>query len=156
MRAVDSWCEVVGRDDIFGQVGDLGAGGFRPRNFEWRTFIPPSTFDELMGKAELIIAHAGMGSIISALQYQKPIVIMPRRAALGEHRNDHQLATALRFSDRSGIFVAQDESELGVTIERALRHNGSGDEKLSPYAQPGLLQSLRQFILTGSVNEDRN
>ena len=36
----------------------------------------------------MIVAHAGMGTIISAMQHQKPIIIFPRIAALGEHRTN--------------------------------------------------------------------
>ena len=43
---------------------------------------------------QVVIAHDEMGSIITALEMGKPIVVMPRRAELGEHRNDHQVAAA--------------------------------------------------------------
>ena len=59
-----------------------------------------------------MISHAGMGSIITALELGKRIIVMPRRANLGEHRNDHQLATAKRLSEQGRIMVAFTEQEL--------------------------------------------
>jgi UDP-N-acetylglucosamine transferase subunit ALG13 len=94
-----------------------------------------------------------MGSIISALRHGKPIVVMPRRAVLGEHRNEHQNATAARFADRPGIFVSSDEITLPSAIERALAF-GATAVTLPQYAESRLLNSLRRYILTGDVNAD--
>ncbi len=59
-----------------------------------------------MQAATAIVAHAGMGTILTALEMGKPLLVMPRRAALGEHRNDHQLATASRFAELGRVKVA--------------------------------------------------
>ena len=77
-------------------------------------FLPPKEFQALLERADLVIAHCGMGSILSALSHGKPIVVMPRSAAKGEHRNDHQFATAQRFSDQPGVTVAWDEADLRI------------------------------------------
>jgi UDP-N-acetylglucosamine transferase subunit ALG13 len=150
VRAVDAWCGESGRRDVIGQIGDVGQRGYRPANFEWSPFVSPRVLDDLMKRADLIIAHAGMGSIISALRYAKPIVVMPRRAAFGEHRNDHQSATVSRFASRAGIYVANDESQLRATVERATEV--SSLHALSAFAEPGLIRSLRQYILTGTAH----
>jgi UDP-N-acetylglucosamine transferase subunit ALG13 len=94
-----------------------------------------------------------MGSIISALRHGKPIVIMPRRAAFGEQRNEHQLATASRLAGRPGIHVAENEQKLPAALQLASARAGSSSP-LSPYAQPRLVQSIRNYILTGSVGSE--
>jgi UDP-N-acetylglucosamine transferase subunit ALG13 len=134
---------------VIGQIGEPGPDGYRPRHFKWHPFIAPGEFDGLMARADLIIAHAGMGSIISALRNGKPIVIMPRRAALGEHRNDHQLATAARFAGRANIYVADDEAALPGALERATGGAAAQQPGLSPYADRSFLASLRNYILNG-------
>lgn len=146
VRAVDAWCAATGRSDVIGQVGALGADHYRPKHFKWDQFIAPGRFDELTAQADLIIAHAGMGSIIGALRNAKPIVIMARRASLGEHRNEHQLATASRFSGRQNVYVADDEIALPATLERVVGSAASA-AAISPFADPKLTASLRRFIL---------
>jgi hypothetical protein len=42
---------------------------------------------------------------------------MPRRASLGEHRNDHQLATARALAARGQVRVALDETQLGEALD---------------------------------------
>ena len=70
-----------------------------------------------MRSSTAIVAHAGMGTILTALELGKPLLIMPRRAALGEHRNDHQLATAERFAAVDGVKVAFDETEFALKLD---------------------------------------
>jgi UDP-N-acetylglucosamine transferase subunit ALG13 len=152
--AADEWCRSTGRGDIVGQVGALGPKDYRPERFrQWSEIFAPQRLDMLCREAELIVAHAGMGSIITALRYARPIVIMPRRAALGEHRNDHQLATAARFCDRPGVYVAGGENELASTIERALVPSLVAHSALQPFAQPTLLKTIRSFIWDADLDQ---
>lgn len=148
-RAVDLWCAETGRDDVIGQLGEPGPDGYRPRHYKWSAFMPPSELDKMLNDAQLIIAHAGMGSIISALRSAKPIVIMPRRASLGEHRNDHQVATAGRFAGRPGIYVAEDEIALPAALARAAEAQAL-NASLPPFADRTFTAPLRQFIFNGA------
>ncbi|AOL93009.1 glycosyltransferase [Porphyrobacter sp. LM 6] len=73
-----------------------------------------------MERSRLIVSHAGIGTILTAARFAKPIVLIPRRAALEEHRNDHQLATVAQLATRPGILVARDETELSDRIAEGL------------------------------------
>ena len=141
VSAVDAW----GRDNpavpIFAQTGDTDLSAL---TIEHKKFVPPSEANRLILESELIVAHAGMGSILTALRYEKPILIMPRRAALGEHRNEHQVATARWLESRSGIFVAWDEHELRDKLDQRSQLLSGGD--IPEYASPELLAKVRQFI----------
>lgn len=113
-------------------------------------FLSPVEFHSRLEEASLIVAHAGMGTIISGLEIGKPVLIMPRRAVLCEHRNDHQIATAQRLRGRAGIEVAMDEQELESLLEKRLSGgsmsgNGIG-QRISPYASQELIDTLRRFI----------
>jgi UDP-N-acetylglucosamine transferase subunit ALG13 len=88
--------------------------------------------------------HAGTGSILAAMKYGKPIIVMPRVARLRETRNDHQLATVRRFKELSGITVALDEQELLQKLDTL--HTVSKPEELSPSASKELISALRTFI----------
>lgn len=93
--------------------------------------LPPDALDEYFSRAEVIVSHAGVGSIISARRAGKPIIIYPRLSKLGEHRNDHQLATARQLGSETGIHVAWDESDLRELIHSRSElscSNGLGPE----------------------------
>ncbi|WFL75976.1 glycosyltransferase [Altererythrobacter arenosus] len=101
-------------------VAQIGRGRFIPRRMDWAKTYSPADFEALTRRAALIVSHAGIGSVLAARRLGKPIVLLPRRATLREHRSDHQLATARQLADRKGIFVAIDERELPGAIARGL------------------------------------
>jgi len=94
-----------------------------------------------------VIAHCGMGSILSALSLGKPILVMPRSAEQGEHRNDHQFATAQRFSDQPGVTVAWDEAELRACLDQmGTGAAGSSLPPIAPKAPTEFTDRIRAFL----------
>ena len=150
VRVVDAWAATQPCEAVFGQIGPTK---LCPAQMEWTSFLAPEDHRKRFEAASLIIAHAGMGTILFALTNSKPLIIMPRRASLGEHRNDHQVATARQFADRAGITVAMDEEALtGVLDQR--KHRGAGPG-IPAHASPHLLQSVRSFIREGRIADVR-
>lgn len=127
-------------EEIIAQVYKCG---FRPKNIKTVDFLAPDEFNNLFDKADLIISHAGMGTILSALQKHKPIIIFPRIAALGEHRNEHQLATAEKFKELGSVYVAMNEQELK---ELMLRKDLVPLHEIGAEASESLILSLEEFI----------
>ncbi len=127
-------------EEIIAQVYKCG---FTPKNIKTVDFLAPDEFNNLFEKADLIISHAGMGTILSALQKHKPIIIFPRIAALGEHRNEHQLATAEKFKELRSVYVAMNEQELK---ELMLRKDLVPLHEIGAEASESLIQSLEEFI----------
>jgi len=69
-------------------------------------------FDDYFGKATLVIAHAGMGTIDMAMNTSKPILVIPRRKEFGEHVNDHQVWTARKFAELGHIVYCDELGDL--------------------------------------------
>jgi len=141
VRTVDEWAARHGRDDVFAQIGPTD---FRPRHIRFEKFLDPAAFLQKVRAASVVVAHAGMGSILTALEHSKPILVMPRRGNLMETRNDHQVATAEQFKKQGRVVVAMDENELDAQLERIDRLRPA--ERISHHAAPQLLETLRAFI----------
>ena len=141
VRAVDEWAAARGRSDVFAQINETD---YRPRHIEWTRFIEPEQFRARVESARVLVAHAGMGSILTALETGKPILVMPRRGDLQETRNDHQIATAKRFLELGKVAVAFDEKELPGKLDELERLSAAG--RISPWASDRLLGALRAFI----------
>jgi UDP-N-acetylglucosamine transferase subunit ALG13 len=141
IRAVDEWAGSRGRFDVLAQIG---ASSFRPKNIEFTKFLEPSEFNRVIRAASVVIAHAGMGSIISALEIGKPIVVMPRRGFLRETRNDHQLATAERFGSRGRVIVADNQKDFAQKLDYALTLTAM--DPINPEASPRLIATIRAFM----------
>jgi UDP-N-acetylglucosamine transferase subunit ALG13 len=145
IRAVDEWAGSRNRRDVFAQIGPAK---YHPQYLDWSEFIDASEFRHRVSEADVVIAHAGMGSIITALELGKAIIVMPRLASLGEHRNDHQVATAKRFLSQGRINVAFDEQELSVRLD-SLEQLTRTQARCGPIASPELIEGLRRFLRDG-------
>ena len=68
--------------------------------------IPYMTIDELnkhLNDASLIITHAGVGTIIQALEIGKTVIAAARKKEFGEHISDHQQQFLDNFSSKGYI-----------------------------------------------------
>ncbi|MBM9593917.1 glycosyltransferase [Roseitranquillus sediminis] len=123
-----------------GPVSGRGQGAWP--HLDQRPTLAPAEFDALFKEARVVVAHAGIGSILSARRHRRPLVILPRRHALGEHRNDHQLATARAVAKLPGIHVAWQADELGPILARELDPAGEGGSA----SRDALIARLKEFI----------
>ncbi|MEL6978597.1 MAG: glycosyltransferase [Pseudomonadota bacterium] len=138
IRALDRMAPAIGAPVI----AQTGALSFAPAHIETHSVMAPTEFDERFRSAELIVAHAGIGTILMAKRHGKPLIIFPRRAALGEHRNDHQIATARSFAEEIGVHVAYEEEDL----ERLISERPLAPASDAPPAERApLLQALNAF-----------
>ena len=147
IRAIDEWASSRGRSDVFAQIGN---STFRPRHIEFTKFLDPVEFNRSVREATIIVAHAGMGSIISALELGKPIVVMPRRGKFRETRNDHQVATAERFGSTARSLLPRTRNDLAEKLDSAM----TVPEKnpIAMEATPRLISTIRGF-LDGNLSE---
>ncbi|KUJ00432.1 glycosyltransferase [Vibrio sp. MEBiC08052] len=99
--------------DVSSQIGE---SDYQAKSIQSAKFFAPDELDEQFRQSELIISHAGMGTIINCLRIRKPLIIFPRLAQYQEHRNDHQLDTLNSFSNVQGIYTARDEQALEALL----------------------------------------
>lgn len=147
VRTVDAWAGQNRDVEVFGQVGP---SDYRPRNMKWSAFLDAAQCRQWVERASVVVAHAGMGSVLTALELGKPIIVMPRRAHLGEHRNEHQLATARNLLAQGRVIVALDEAHLAEKLAN-LQMLSSG-HRIPQHASPRLLSALRRFVQTGAYD----
>ena len=155
VAAVDAWAGRHPGQGIFGQIAEPGPSGFRPKNFDWVADLDPAAFEARFREASHIVAHAGMGTIIGALGAGKPLMVMPRRAHLGEQRNDHQFATVQRLSTRpgiaqAGILAAFEAGEVPGRMDALIAcgdGEGRGGTPIARFADKRLTDAIRAAIL---------
>lgn len=145
-QAVAAWArERTTSLEIIAQVGctELQPQATWPLNCV--VTMPPLAYRRACEESHLMIAHAGMGSILTAMELGRPLVVMPRRGHLRETRNDHQVHTAMALMNAQslperlasaapappvGVWVALDEQALPGILSRAC------SEVLAARAQP--------------------
>jgi len=128
-------------EPVYAQIGD---GAYQPRNIEFVRTVPPAEFETRFRAARLIVAHAGIGTVLMAQKLNKPIVMFPREARFGEHRNDHQLATCRELAGRQGIYLARDSETLLALLKQPDLASASVAQSLEHRER--LVSGLRGFI----------
>ena len=111
---------------------------------ETKDFLNPSEYNLLVSSATVIVGHAGMGTIITAHEFNLPVIIMPRRLAFNEHRNDHQMATVSKFRGTKGIHIAEDEQTLFTLLDKSNQLEACGNS--IPHSRAALTQYLSEQI----------
>ena len=123
-------------------------GNYKVKNMQTSEFMSFKEFNNNFEKANLIISHAGMGTIISALVKNKPILILPRLSKFREQRNDHQWATAKEFEKRKFVHTAYDESELQEKLSQLLTSQLEPLYKIGEFASDDLISSIKSDLET--------
>jgi UDP-N-acetylglucosamine transferase subunit ALG13 len=103
-------------EPIFGQIG---TDGHQPQHFDFSADLDPDRFAELFNAARVVVAHAGIGTILAAQRYEKPLIVLPRSADLGEHRDDHQHATCAQLGHLSGLHVVANGPQISGLLVQA-------------------------------------
>lgn len=139
---VDAWAAKRDRDDV---VAQIGPSDYQPRQLKVIPFMTPPEFRARLAEADVVVAHAGMGSIINALELGKPILVVPRHGEWEETRNDHQIATANRLGAEGLVTVADSVEDFERELTRLEQE--VSESRISAHAQPELLDRLRDYAL---------
>lgn len=143
IRLMDEWAAASGRDDVFAQIGD---GRYLPRHMDYVRSLTQADFAATVRRAGLVVAHAGMGTVITAGRFGRPLVLLPRRQEWGEHTTDHQIATAGWLRNKPGIHVADTDADLPGAIAAGLSAPAAVGEVLPAVADPAFTDRLRGAI----------
>lgn len=102
-------------------ICQYGHSTIRPRKLNCQQSLSRTEFDSEIARADVVICHAGVGTLWSALREGHRPLVVPRLGSLGEHVNDHQLeiVDALRKEER--IEVIRDASHMASELQRYAR-----------------------------------
>jgi UDP-N-acetylglucosamine transferase subunit ALG13 len=93
-----------------------GASDVRPAGATCLDFLPYDELVEYVRAARVVVTHAGVGTVLTALLAGKRPVVVPRLRRLGEAVDDHQLAFARRLAGAGLVTLVEDVSELGAAV----------------------------------------
>lgn len=120
---VDSWLEANRQTHVDGlvQIGTSPA----PRRARSVAYLGYHDMEDAMRRACAIVTHGGPGSIMLATWLGKKPIVIPRRAALGEHVDDHQVAFTARLAEAGSIMLADSEARLHDLLSAAVAGGGA-------------------------------
>lgn len=93
-------------------IAQRGTSKYIPRNFKSFKLISREEYQKYLDDADVIISHAGTGSVIPPLKQGKKVIVFPRREKYGEHLDDHQLQLAEVFTKAGCTLCATNKEEM--------------------------------------------
>ena len=129
-------------------VMQRGYSRYLPKNTKYFDFVSMNIGIEYIQKSELVISHAGIGTIILCKEHGIPILILPRRKGYGEHMNDHQMEIAKALEERrdENIHVIYQKDQLKENILKILKE-GRRNIPAENIGKANLIKTIREFII---------
>ena len=81
--------------------------------------VEKEKLENLIDKADLVITHAGLGSIEMALEKNKRVIAVPRLKKYGEHVNNHQEDLKNEFNKKGWVIGIDEVSDLEKAIKKS-------------------------------------
>ncbi len=110
-------------DEISGKIDEevvmqIGYTEYEPKNAKWFKFLDMKEIRDLYKKANIIVAHAGAGTLLDSLYFEKPVIIVPRLKKLGEHIDDQQIELSKSLENRMNVFAVYNMKKLEETVKK--------------------------------------
>ncbi len=110
LKLMDEYVEIGKiKEEVIAQRGN---SDYVPKNFRSFDFLDKDTFDSYIKKADIVVTHSGVGSIITSLKSRKPVIVFPRLRKYGEHVDDHQLDIATAFEKKNYVLCCKEQDDL--------------------------------------------
>lgn len=117
LRAIDKNIENGNiKDKVLVQAG-FTYKTYKSKNMEMFDYVDTKTMSDLVSECDFLISHAGAGSILTALENNKKIIVVPRQSKYGEHNNDHQLEIAEKFEHDGHVIYLRDLKKLDKALK---------------------------------------
>ncbi|QYG92372.1 hypothetical protein HC251_07905 [Iamia sp. SCSIO 61187] len=91
-----------------------------PRHAEGHAMLDPADIPALMGRAAVVVGHAGPGTVLDARAAGRLPVVVPRLARHGEVVDDHQVTFGRWMEGRGMALCVDDEAGLRAHLDAAL------------------------------------
>lgn len=122
-------------------IAQIGNSSYEPKHMTVMRFCSPEEFEGYIARCNVVVSHAGVGVILTTTKMNKAIIVVPRKAKLKEHDDNHQFITAKQLEAEGKILVAYEVNELPAKLEEAKTFvpvQGQGSNEI--------LQAVQDFI----------
>ena len=123
-------------------IVQAGCTKFKSNNMEIFDLLPTSKFNNLLKKCDLLITHAGVGTIIEGLKQNKKIIAVARLKKYKEHTNDHQVQLINNFTEE-GYIIGLTEFD---SLDEALEKVKSFEPKKIKTSKRDMIKIIESFI----------
>ena len=98
-------------------IVQAGATEYKSDIINVLNYVGFEEFNTLLKKADIIITHGGVGSILNAVKLGKKVIAVPRLKRYEEHINDHQLQVIEKMTKDGYILSTEDENLVAEKVK---------------------------------------
>lgn len=98
-------------------VVQAGFTKYESKDMKIFSMIHKDQFADLLDKADVVITHAGVGSIIASIERGKKTIVVPRLKKYNEHVNNHQIQIARKYKHDGYVKSVMNLKHLGDVIK---------------------------------------
>lgn len=133
-------------DEIAGKIDEevimqIGYTTYKPVNAQYFEFAEYSKIQKLNSDSRVVVSHAGVGSILTALEQRTHLIIVPRLKKYDEVVDDHQLEISKELSENSNVTVVYEVENLAESLKKDF----SFSEEIG---RNRLVSSLKKYIFS--------
>ena len=100
-------------------IAQTGYTDYKIKNYEHFEFISNDEMNKFQNDSDLIICHAGTGTVVGSIKKGKKVIVFPRLKKFDEHESDNQLELAEQFASEGYVLTANDKESLIEAIKTA-------------------------------------
>jgi beta-1,4-N-acetylglucosaminyltransferase len=144
-RLINKMDEIAGKidEEVIMQIGTVP---YEPKNAKYFRYASYQENLSYFQKSSLVVGHGGTGTILNALRFQIPIVVVPRRHHYGEHVDDHQVELAQRLVGNELIKVVYDIEDLESAVREMLYRGKEVDKEMISPEKETLIKTIKNFV----------
>ena len=120
-------------------VVQYGNCTYIPKNCETYQFMDRPQFEQCVGDCDILITHGGVGTIMSGIRAEKPVVVVPRLRQYGEHVDDHQIEAAHALKEHKCLVICMNIEFLSYIVENISQY------QFNKYVEP--LRKVEDLVL---------
>lgn len=120
---------------------------YRPQHFSAQPFLPAEELTERLSRAQVVICHAGAGTLGQCIKLGQRPLLVPRLQRFGEAINDHQLMLAQALARQGQAVLCQDREQLAAALQLVQREPTTLDRSQHDQLVLPLLPKLRALLL---------
>lgn len=119
-RLLDKIQELIEKKVINEEVVvQAGRTKYQSKDMKIFSLVSQDKLRDLTEKADMVITHGGVGSIVMSLKMGKKVIAVPRLSAFGEHVNDHQIQIVDSFNKQGFLIGVIELDDLEKALEKA-------------------------------------
>ncbi len=121
---------------------------YSPKNFTAVDFISFPEMVKAIEEAELVITHAGVGSVMLCLNVGQMPLVMPREGDRGEHVDNHQVEFAEVMAATGKVMAAYNGNDFFNLLSKARQWRNQASETKNRVSESELVKTLKDLLNT--------